>query len=378
MGTRLALVVLVAVFPLLCVCGGGGGGDGGADPGPAPPEAVIDGTYFVTSYMLSYPVGGLGIGSPDHPCCGWGTAVSDGAGTLAWTIRRNVDYDLDPEIETGDLTYAVPSAGTVQILMPVGPALPYMGGHVSPDGRYAALAKLVADESPAMFLMLARRGSYSDASLSGSYVLSGFACQPDPSAIFGAVDITSPGAGSGHAAINTAGASGGAGPIAMTYSTSGDGSIDLSLAGFTGIEGGIAAGGDVVVAGGSATDGLPPGLFALVRSSTDRTLADFQGDYGIVGYRYDVSADAFVSATGTLNADGAGTFTTSLTVTDGVALGEDVPGGGTYDISSVGVLLLTNTLGEMFTGALSPDGSCAIASGAINVGRDPAFFFLHR
>ena len=59
-------------------------------------------------------------------------------------------------------------------------------------------------------------------------------------------------------------------------------------------------------------------------------------------------------------------------------LQEDVAGGGAYDISTAGVLLLTNTLGDVYTGVLSPDGSCAIASGAINVGHEPAFYFLHR
>lgn len=377
MGTKLVPVLLVALLPLLCVCGGGGGG-GSGDPEPPGPEAVLQGSYYLYGYTLTYP-DAIGPGTePDLPSCSWGVATADGAGSMDLVMQGNRDGEFDSEPGEGTLSYVVPSPGVLELPPPVGPGIPYLGGHVSPSGRFASVAKIVADEQPGILVFTRRGGTYSDASLDGAYVICGFYTHPVPIALFGGVSISSPGHGDATVAANVAGTPSGSGPVSLSYSISGNGDTSLDIGSLTDMHGGTVAGGDVVVVGGAAADGLPPALFAFVRGSTDRTLADFDGDYAIVGYRYDVSADAYLSATGVLTADGVGGYTTTLTVTDGETLWEDVAGGGTYDISAAGVLLLTNTLGDIYTGALSPDGASAVASGAINVGHDPAIYFLHR
>jgi len=318
------------------------------------------------------------MGTPDHPSCEWGTVTSDGAGHLALSLERNVDGSLDPDPYTGTMSYEADPDGSIGILDRTDPDLRVMAGRVAKNGRLAALAKRVADEQPTLLLLERREGTYSDASISGLYVTAGFMAQPAATSFFGGASIG--GSGTGTATLGTNKEGGVAAPsdVPLTYSVAANGDTTMAIGVLTGLVGGTFRSGDLVVVAGSATDGVAPGLFAFVRSSSGRTLADLSGTYAFVGWRWLGASDRYLSMAGTLTADGAGTYTTLVTRTDGVVVQEDVAGGGTYDISAAGAISLHDATGDVYNGALSPDGAFAIAAGALDTPDDPAFFFLHR
>lgn len=375
MGTRLVPVVLAALLPCVGACGGGGGGD----PVPPGPEAVLQGVYHAQVLALSWPVSGPGMGDPEYPSCEWGTATADGAGLLELDLTRNVDGEIDPDPAEATVAYTVDPDGSLGFLDRADPSVRFLAGRVAPDGRLATVAKCVADQQPAVVLLERRDGmSYGDATVSGLYVTCGFFASPAATAVYGGVSIGAPGTGTATLATNKEGGVVAASSSPLAYSVASNGATTLSIGALTDLAGGTFLGGDLVVVAGAGIDGKPPTLIAFVRASSDRTEADFSGRYAIVGWQYDVSAGDYIAMAGTLTADGAGTYTTSITMTNGDVVLEDVAGGGAYDVSSVGVLLVSNTLGDVYTGGLSPDGSFAIAAGAIDTGHDPAFFFLYR
>jgi hypothetical protein len=103
-----------------------------------------------------------------------------------------------------------------------------------------------------------------------------------------------------------------------------------------------------------------PGLTAAVKQGSGVTLATVNGVYSIANLSY-ASASTGDGGVFTLFFDGAGNISGTVTGNDDGVYGTGTFS-GTYTVTSTGVLTLTDSSGNVYTGGMSADGKVVVAA----------------
>jgi len=369
---RLFLVFLACTgFALTSACGGGSG-DGGASPGPTTPFA---GSYLLFSFSAT-------TAPPRMGEAGWGPLDADGLGGATGTLTTNRNGTVTPSVSRGTWSTRIESDGRFYWQQAAVPGVDQYGGGLRADGSVGAVSSIFDGMDPAIRLVVRPIGSYDLGSLNGAYHLCAFRYDSDASvnvSFFGTLTFDGAGAGTRSASVNRDGVIGVAlFPTLVTYDVNPQGLLTLQDAGTGDLRGVVAAGGDLVLAAGSATAGEQPVLYALVRKGAAASLATLTGTYDIVGLQYGVGVVAYRSLSGRAVADGAGNMTVTFTTNTEGVIGTEPAQAVTYTVAPNGALVIATGGPEQFRGGVSPGGEFGILGGADAVGTDPAFYFLVR
>ncbi len=149
------LLGLVLLFGY-AACGGGGGS--GAAPGLD--ASTFSGTYFWASLTATDESPATDVASGQ-----WGTAVADGAGSMTVNLRTNESGSIMPP-GMATVPYTVATDGT-WVWRATG--VEFTRGGISSDGRIAGGTSLRTGLFPQINLLIRREGTWSTASLNGTY-----------------------------------------------------------------------------------------------------------------------------------------------------------------------------------------------------------------
>jgi hypothetical protein len=345
-------------------CGSGGGGAVVAgDP--------LAGTYFLAIFTAE-------DGMPDTGRCLWGTFDADGSGVIGGGLTSSNENGMvsGPMSSGSGGDYVIGAGNRISIIFG---GMAGLTGGIAPDGGAAALSSAISPLSPAWYLMCRREGSFGLGSLTGvwHFVLFAYdAAAMKDVARWGKITFD----GGGGAAVmrmnNVSGAVSTTLPAVGNYFVGGDGTLDFTLVGEP-FKGGICAGGDLAILGGSTMAGGNPSILLLVRGSAAATAATFAGTYHAVAFEAPVGGvPEWRSVTTTMAADGAGALDihAGLQSEDG-AVSAFAPSSTTYGVAADGALTVS---GGSLVGGVSPTGDFAIYAGGTAGGSAPQAWFLLR
>jgi hypothetical protein len=366
--THVSRALAVSALAALTSCGGSGGGGGGPPVVVLLDNATLNGPYFMV-YMA-------GESGPPDAEGATGLGTSDGEGGVPVSQTTN---DMGTVTGPTGISYEYSVAGDGELAMGVG-VIEVARGGVSADGECALVASSAFGPKPAVMALLRRGGTYSDASLSGAYHFVGFAVSVGGGESVGFTGpVTADGAGtlSGAAVgVNLMGTVGTA-AVSGTYAIAADGTAQFTTSVPETFAGGVIKGGAVAVFGGSVTAGDAPGLLVFVRAAVSASDATFQGAYWAVTLSRDAVTGEFRSQTGTVTSDGAGNLTLeAVSNTEGTFVVEP-PQPATYGVAADGTLTVGGG-GHTMVGAITEDGSFAVAGGGTSPGSDPILVLLCR
>ncbi len=160
------------------------------------------------------------------------------------------------------------------------------------------------------------------------------------------------------------------GTIVTGNPNSGTFTISNGLVSGSGANGAVSADGDLIVVADTKS-GDDPSIEAFVHQGTGVTLATFDGVYGVAQYGGESTSGTFAKAI-TLFAYGNGTYLINFTKNgNGVITTDD--DSGTYTVAANGTLTLTDSEGNVYSGALSADGN-ALVLASVASGETPAIW----
>ncbi|MGE5624706.1 MAG: hypothetical protein ACM3ZT_04075 [Bacillota bacterium] len=293
-----------------------------------------------------------------------GTMSFNGAGSFSGSGTRDTDGVAKAFSTSG--TYSISSTGKVSV------PTSHLSGQILSTGNIIALAS--TSGSPEIDLMLKRAGSYSNASVKGTYVLASFRYD------IGADQPTAPAAGTalprprGFTSLLQTLTFDGAGHFTFTgtqnedgtvTTQSGSGTYSVSSTGVVSVPAedlsGQVLSGTVVVLATTLDD---PEIHMLVKKSGSFSKASVNGAYSLSGFRFDLAAAqatapskgsrlplprGISSLTETVTFNGAGSFTfTGTENVNGAAVSRS--GSGTYSVSSTGVAAVPGLSGQVLSG----------------------------
>jgi hypothetical protein len=347
----------------LVACGGVPGAGGGAQPA----ALVLDGDYHFQMTRAN--------STPEFQTH-WGVVQADAA-TFAGTMSSNWNGTVSGPGPMGPVDYAI--GADRSITWSVG-GIEVAEGGVSSDGDLAVFGFTVASMDPSIAWLGRREGTYGTSSLSGEYhflalrrtVGFGFTVS-----FWGTIDFD----GAGSATLPTYANSDGLvlGPVTYTptYSVLADGTVHFDLTG-TGyeMEGGVIEDGDVVFVNGTSAAGSPTTI-VMIRKGVGLDVDDLAGRYFAVGLELDLATMRYRSATGTLEADGAGNGVLALVENDEGIVAAAPTENVVYAVATNGAMTLLAS-GTSFRGGVSPTGEvAAVAGGEVN-GDDPRLLIFVR
>jgi hypothetical protein len=360
----LALVFGGGLALLASACGGGGGGTT-AQP--------IDARLFAGTYSVSFL--SLDDGAPDTGRAWWGTGIADGAGSWTPTIGQNANGVIQAPATLPPFSYTVGSdrtwawqEGSVDVLR----------GGISADGRVVTAATIVSGGTPTFLTLVRREGSFGLGSLNGVYHLCALVYDhsaPELDAWWGTATFDGAGGVTFAYALSEDGviAPPTGGPT--TYTVAADGATTLAAPPPAVYEGGILLGGDLVILSGSSTATRDPGMMILIRQGSGLGPASAMGTYFLAGASRGGGGGGFESVTGPATFDGAGSVSVTLTRNDDGVITTDPPQTVGYAIAGNGAFTV-NAGGDLFQGAISPDGRFAMISGETTGSGNPQINFL--
>ena len=357
-GRTAALLALT----VLAACGGSGGGPTVVGLG----NATLSGPYFAIF------VSGEN-GPPPRAEGTTGSGTSDGAGHVPLSLTTN-----QMGVVTGPLSvpfeYTVLGDGTLAIGVPVAEVA---RGGVSADGACGLVGANAGGTTPAVMALLRRAGSYSNASLTGAYRLVAFGTSTSGSTVGITGPVTADGAGSVSGAAVTANLMGAVGsfPFTATYAVLPDGTAQIDTSTPETFAGGVVKGGAVAVFGGAVSGDDGPGMLVLVRGASGASNATFRGAYWVVTIARDAVTGDFRSQWGTVTTDGAGNLTLTAVANLEGTFSTVPPQAATYSVAANGTLTVIGG-GNTMVGAVTQDGSFAVAGGGTNAGSDPILVLL--
>lgn len=371
-----SLVALLA----LAACGGG---SADSNEPEAPPPDILEGTFHYTALFGNY--------YSKAAVAQWGTVDANGLGRLtdSWGTENYDGIVGDPDtLFDGQVPYGIDRDREIWWGTGNGDYGPtcWARGTVSADGRTAVLAVTQSGAFPGMTIITKREGTstFTDASLDGTYHMGVLYRNPDhqDGALWGKATFNGDGTGSSQVRVNFIGQQGGPFDYDDTYSVETDGSLAWHWNEGTGtFEGGIHAGGDLIILAGKATADGAPAIVVMLKESTAASDATLDGEYRICTMHGLLSEAGRkrLSATGTGTADGDGSFTI-----DGGRVNKDGvtsawPSGFSfeYEIMADGTLTTGDDL-DACVGGVSEDGNFAVFSGGSVEGDDPQIWFLLR
>jgi hypothetical protein len=140
--------------------------------------------------------------------------------------------------------------------------------------------------------------------------------------------------------------------------------VDASL-------GAVSADGNLIVAA-DTTAGDAPQIFAAVPQATVATQSTFQGVYSIGEYGGYPDTVTFANVI-TLFAYGNGTYSVIFTKLSNSGVTTDNTDTGTYTVAANGVMTITDSEGDVYTGGVSADGN-ALVLASVAAQQQPAIF----
>lgn len=353
-------LLALTISLLLAACGGGSKSGGGGSAS----VATLSGFYWAVAITATTV-------TTDSETT-WGSMIADGAGSIMPNTTSNDDGVVSMPLIFNSFDYEVDPNGEIRFLL--GPT-PVYRGRISDDGRYAVLSSLTA---PRIIVISRREGTHSAASVVGSYQFAGAGFRTGPAAYFMSAAFDGVGMYSGQGTVNEAGSFDG-GIILGTYAVTSGGGVDASVLGLA-FEGGITGDGNLMLLGGGTGGGTNPQAWFLTRRpDAGGTNSLFSGSYYACGVETVLgTTDEAQGFWSVVRADGSGTFTMQgqTTGAGGVA---PLSLSGTYSVAGNGVLTMDRAgLGENLSGAVSPDGRIAIASGGTTANSNPVMIVMFR
>lgn len=352
---------LALILALLLTCCGGGSKNGG---GGSASLSTLAGTYYAVAIAATTV-------TTDSETT-WGTMVSDGAGSIMPHTTSNNDAVVSMPLITNSFDYEVDANGEIRFLL--GPT-PVYRGRITDDGRYAVLSSL---NQPRIIVLVRREGAHALADIVGTYGFAGVGFATGPAAYYMSAAFDGLGAYTGSGVVNEAGSFDG-GSISGPCSVTSSGATSVGVLGLP-FEGGISSDNDFMLLGGATTNGNDPLAWFLVRRpGTGGTNGLLSGTYYACGVETVLGiTDEAQSFWGVVHANGSGSFTMQGQTT-GAGGAVALSLGGTYGVGATGELTLDRaSLGENLTGAVSPDGRVAIASGGTTPNSNPVVMVMFR
>lgn len=378
--SRLALLFAILA---LAACGGGGGDDSGSgNPGTPTPD-ILEGTFHYTALFGDY--------RSDAAVAQWGTVEANGLGRLTdGTAIENYDGTIGDEdaLFDGTVPYGIDADREIWWGTGRGDYGPtsWARGTVSADGSTAVLASTDDGAFPGLTVITKRapQGTFDVTSLDGTYHLGILYRNPakQDGALWGKVTFNGDGTGSSRIMVNFIGQVDGPFDYLDEYAVESDGTLSWDWNQGTGtFQGGIHAGGDLIVLAGKATADGAPAIVIMIRESDDASDASFDGAYRTCTMHGLLSEPGRkrISGTGTGSADGEGTFTFSGGRINKDGAVSSWPSGFTFDyeIEEDGTLTASDGV-DPCTGAVSPTGDFVVFTGGSDEGDDPQVWFLLR
>jgi hypothetical protein len=359
----LAVLTLTA----LTACGGSGGGGG------APVAVVLGDATFNGDYFAVFKVGGRR--TVTESLATTGILLADGAGAAVHSQLINEGGSVSGPT-TSDYGFDVAADGTIELSVA---ATVFMRGGIASDGTCALLGTALPGSLPGILVLARRQGLHDVPSLSGAYHYVGMAFSfLGSSSIATTGSAAFDGAGAATMSVTLNGMGMIVGPFSgpATYSVIADGTSTLTIA-TSDLEGGVFAGGQAAIWGGSTTAGPGPEIGVAVKEATSAGLATLQGAYWLVLLERDPVSDDFRSLHGTAMADGAGNLTLLATSnTEGVLAAEPLQT-TTYSVGAAGKLAV-DAGGSLLVGGVTQDGSFAAIAGGITPGSNPTIAIFRR
>lgn len=367
----LAFVLLVVGTGLALTSMGCGGGGAGGAPAGGPP--VFAGQYVV--FALS---GNEGL--PLSLRAAWGLATSDGLGGMTGSTQTNDTGVVSLPAPIPDFNYTVGGDRSVTWEEVAVPGVDALSGGLSSDGGLLTLASVAAGSDPMMAILARQAGTYTVASLNGTYHVAGWTLNlpgATNASQFGTVTFDGAGNGTYLAPANEEGSLVAASSIPFTYDVSSGGGLGVFFSTWNWV-GLVRSGGELVLAGGAIDSGDFPALQVMIKHSTGASAATVNGSYFIAGLQHDPGTPAYVSLTGRAVANGAGGVDVTFTENEEGTITTSPSDSATYTVAANGAMTVTTGGGEAYLGAVTPTGDAMMLGGPNTVGADPGFFFLIR
>lgn len=352
--------LVLALLLLLSCCGGGAkGNDGGSAD-----LSNLTGTYWAVALAATTV-------TTDSETT-WGTLVSDGAGSIMPHTTTNDDGVVSTPLLTSSFGYEIDANGEIRFLL--GPN-PVYRGRITDDGRYAVLSSL---GEPRIIVLVRREGTHTVADIAGTYAFAGAGFATGPAAYTMSAAFDGIGLFAGTGAVNEAGSLDG-GTHSGTYGVSPSGAVSMGILGVPFL-GGLGGDNNFVLLGGGTTNGNDPlGWFLVRRPDTGAGNSLLAGTYYAGGVETVLgSMDEAQAFWGVVQANGLGGFTLQGQTTGPGAVAP-LALSGTYGVAGDGTLTMNRGgLIENLTGAVSPDGRVAIASGGTTASSNPVLILMFR
>lgn len=357
--TCLALLgLLLGLAAGLPACGGGGGDDGGGGG----LNALMRGGYYV--FALE--------GEEDPPGTylvrsSYGSVTFDGIETVFGSLAYN-ENGVTGGPETVLEEYYIGTGGVISL---EGSSGAFALGGISRDARVGVLGTRLDDERP-QILAVARRGSgFSEASLSGGFhvVSWDFDGAKVHRGLAGMLNAAGGNATLEYDTVNENGMQELGFDDAVAYAVNANGSFTWNAAATPDFTGQLVASGEFGIAHATS---MGPAHLALIRETAGASEATLDGEYFLVGFRYNSAGTGYTSETGRLYPNGAGGGSWSLTFNDsGMITGQGGPL-TQYTVQGNGELSVTFD-GIEAEGGVSADGRFAILGGG---GSGPPYFAI--
>lgn len=367
----LCSLVAIASLTVLSSIGCGGGGGGGGLPGtPQPTDALFSRTYHRNTF---YGV----VGAQNQAATEWGETVADGMGNVGGgQIYLNVNGALGgPFVPLGQPYSVQPGYG-----LSFGGA---QTGGISTDGRVAILGETGGGAGAGIVTLLRRQGTFSAASLNGTYHLMMFLylhLSAQDAAFWGTATFDGQGNSTSSVSRNDNGVvSGPSSPPAGTYSVAADGTVTWTRAGNT-YSGGLLEGGDLAILTGGTVANQVPVLMVLIRAGQGLSNATLSGAYHTVGLLANAPAGTtprWRNYVGASVADGVSQWSLGAGTmnSDGVVLPVPPLGVSAYAVAGNGALTMVTA---NWLGGVTPTGSFAAVAGGATQGDAPQLWLLVR
>lgn len=361
---------------LLAACGSSGGGGGTVTTAvqSSPNAHLFQGPYQTVQVSATE---GMGFESVRTF---WGTLFADGVHDVSGSMTRNAAGVISTTPYASWGTFAVESNRrfTYESMFA---GLDHSVGGITETGDLAMLAILSEGSTPTLRVFAKREGAHALASLSGTYRLCGFGATVAgvlTSSTWGTLTFDGAGGGLTQVSQNQEGVIVGPINIPITYTVAPSGETSVTFAGGVTLDGGLGAGGDVVLLGGGTGAGDNGFVYVLVRTSAGLSDADLDGDFVLNGLLQEIGTNFYATIAGNLEADGMGAAEArGMRCHEGTL--EWLPTENvTTTVAPTGEMSLTTGGGDLFVGGLAPDARFGVFAGPTNAGSDPGILFILR
>jgi hypothetical protein len=327
-------------------------------------DVLVYCTYNVSTAALNstYTVAvadfGAATNENPNPFDGALASTYDGVSTVSITATLNIAGTIVPNVSQM-ATYTVATTDAI-------PLLNDGGGIEGVNADALGGASMISGTPPVFAYAVLPNANATTDTANGNYTQVAIVAQLGTGVIKGnegPITLTN-GSVTGTLSSNTAGS------IVTGVATSGTFTISSGLVsvGAGAEQGGISADGDLIVVADTES-GDNPSIAVLVLQGTGVTQPTFEGVYSVAEYGGASVGSTFGKAI-TLFAYGNGTYSITFTKNANGTITSGNTDTGTYTVADDGTLVLTDSEGNVYNGALSMDGN-ALVFGSVMSGESP-------